>query len=120
MICFSDSTEHGPAMTMNSSPPISTPLTRMRVLSCAKFLADEFVRRGDAHRFFDLRHGFDGLQARSDIADADDSDHDALLAFDRVHLVAKVFRDAANFVDFLPGGMQLHRDDHVLFLLPLG
>ena len=29
MICFSDSTEHGPAITMNSSPPISTPLTRI-------------------------------------------------------------------------------------------
>ena len=32
MICFSLSTEHGPAMTMNSSPPISTPLlSAMRV-----------------------------------------------------------------------------------------
>src|ERR1700761_3610723 len=32
MICFSDSTEHGPAMTTNSSPPISTPLlSAMRV-----------------------------------------------------------------------------------------
>src|SRR3984885_15353441 len=32
MICFSDSTEQGPAITMNSSPPISTPLlSAMRV-----------------------------------------------------------------------------------------
>src|SRR5580658_8740782 len=29
MICFSLSTEHGPAQTMNSSPPISTPFTRI-------------------------------------------------------------------------------------------
>jgi hypothetical protein len=31
MICFSDSTEHGPAITTNSLPPISVPFTLIRV-----------------------------------------------------------------------------------------
>ena len=31
IICSSLSTEHGPAITTNSSPPISVPFTRMRV-----------------------------------------------------------------------------------------
>src|ERR1700719_1653988 len=31
MICFSDSTEHGPAITINSPPPISRPFTRICV-----------------------------------------------------------------------------------------
>ncbi len=30
MICFSDSTEHGPAITINSPPPISMPFMRIR------------------------------------------------------------------------------------------
>src|SRR5467141_2639472 len=32
MICFSDSTEHGPAITTNSAPPISVPFTFILVL----------------------------------------------------------------------------------------
>ncbi len=31
MICASDSTEHGPAITTNSSPPMTVPFTRTRV-----------------------------------------------------------------------------------------
>src|SRR6266480_1222219 len=33
MICFSDSTEHGPAITTNSPPPISVPFTLICVFS---------------------------------------------------------------------------------------
>ena len=62
--------------------------------------------------------GFDGFEAGRDVADADNTDDDALFTFDGVNLVAEVANDAANFVDFLAGCVQLHGDDHVLFLLP--
>jgi hypothetical protein len=84
----------------------------------AKFLADEFVGRGNTHDVLDLRHSFHGFEAGRDIADADDADDNTLFAFNRVHFVAETLHDPANLVDFLARSVQLHGDDHVLFLLP--
>ena len=100
MICFSLSTEQGPAITTNSSPPISVPLTRMTRASLAEFLADELVRGGNAHRTLHARRGFERFQAGGDVADADDADHDALLAFNGMDLVAKLRDPFADVVDF--------------------
>jgi hypothetical protein len=87
-------------------------------LLLAKFPADEFVGRRDADYFFDLRHGFDGFETWRDIADANDADDDTLFTFDGVNFVAEVGHDPANLVDFLARCVQLHGNNHVLFLLP--
>ena len=103
MICDSLSTEHGPAITTNSSPPISVPLTRTRVRCRAEFPADEFVGRRDAHGALHAGHGFELLQARGDVTDAHGADDHPLLALNRVDLVAEFLDALANVVDLFLG-----------------
>ena len=102
MICFSLSTEHGPAMTMNSSPPISVPFTTNPRFPRSEFAADELVRSRNADRFFHLRHGFQRFQTGGDIANADHADHDALFAFYRMHFVAEIANTFADRLDSPP------------------
>jgi hypothetical protein len=101
MICFSDSTEHGPAITTNPC------FTR------AEFLAHKFVRRRNPHHIFHLRHGFDGFHARRYIPHANDADHHALFTFYGVHFVSEVLHLFAYFIDLFPLRVQFHGDDHL-------
>src|SRR6267142_101697 len=80
----------------------------------AKLPADEFVRRRDAHRLFDLWHGFDGFQTGGGVANADSADDNPLFPFDRVDLIAEFPYSLAHLLDLLPGRVEFHRDDHLL------
>ena len=81
-------------------------------LFLAKFLANEFVRRGNAHHVFHLRHGLDRFHACCHIAHAHHADDHALLSFDGVHLVAEVLHLFSNLVNFFPRRMQFHGNNH--------
>src|SRR5271168_1736334 len=78
----------------------------------AEFLAHEFVRRGNAHHFFHLRHGLHGLETGGHVTDAHHADHHALFPFDRMHLVPKKFHLLAHLVDGFARRMQLHGNNH--------
>ena len=101
MICFSDSTEHGPAMTMNSSPPISSPFTRTCVRPARNSLLTNLYGAEMRTTFSTCGMASTRFQARGHIAHSDDSDHDALLSLDGMHFVAEIFDLVANFIDFL-------------------
>ena len=75
-------------------------------------LADELIGRGNAHGAFDARGGFERFQAGGDVADADDADDDALLAFDGMDLIAELRDALADVVDFCSGGVGAHGNDH--------
>jgi hypothetical protein len=77
-----------------------------------EFAADEFVRRGDAHRLLHLRHRLQRIETRAGVADADGSDHDPLLALDRVDLVTELLNALGHFVDFRSRRMAPHRNNH--------
>ncbi len=112
MICFSDSTEHGPAITMNSSPPISQPSTRMRVRSVRYSLLTNLY--GAEMRTAFSTCGMASTDSRQAVVSpsADGADHDALLALDGVDLVAEVPNALAHLLDLLFGRVEFHRDDH--------
>src|SRR5580704_11822028 len=107
MICASDSTEHGPAITTNSSPPITVPFTRTRVFPARNCLLTNLYGA-------EMRTTFS--TCGMDSSDSHHANYHALLPFDRVHFVAEMCNLVAHFIDLLPRGVHLHRNNHGFFL----
>ena len=78
----------------------------------AELLADEFVRRADAHYVLDLRHSFDGFHACRHVADSDHTDYHALFALNRMHFVSEVIHLVRHRINLLARCVPFHRDDH--------
>ena len=84
--CSSVSAEHGPAITMTSSPPIRTsPIVDDGVLRLER-AAGQLVRLGDAQHLVDAVQQLD--QPRVDLAAADHAEHRARGAGRAVHVHA--------------------------------
>jgi hypothetical protein len=100
MICFSLSTEHGSGHhdELVAADFDAVHLDGERPL--LELLADELVRRRDAHGALHPGRGFERFQAGGDVAHAHHADHHALLALDGVDLVAELRDALANVVDF--------------------
>jgi hypothetical protein len=77
-----------------------------------EFLAHKLVGRRDAHGLFDLRHGFERLEAGGDVADAYGADDYALLSLNGVDLQAEFLDAGADLFHFLLGCVAAHGNNH--------
>jgi len=91
------------AITMNSSPPISQPFTRMRVRSLRNSRLTNLYGAEMRTAFSTCGNRFHRFETGRSIADADSADHHALLTLDRVDLITEVPYSLAHLLDLLPG-----------------
>ncbi len=96
-------------MMTNSSPADFQAVDAHLRALLLEFLADEFVRSRNSHGPLHAGCRFERFEARGHVAaDADDADHNSLLAFDRVDLEAKFPNPLAYVVDLRLGSVRPH------------
>src|SRR5690606_3958626 len=66
----------------------------------------------DSYRLLDPGHGLDRLEAGSHVANPDNSNDYALLAFNGMHLVAELSHTLANGLYILAIRVHFHRNNH--------
>ena len=116
IICRSDSTEHGPAMTENVAPPKSCACNPHRRWRWPEFATHQFVRCGNPDYLFNARRGFERFKRAVHIFAADGTEHYPSFAGHLMHVIAELAYTRANVINLFRGDIYAWIRS---FLLPL-